>query len=413
MDISFGGPILGTRGIGPLGSRRRSRASLLKSCLTAAEYTGTWGWAVTLGIPPRDAAGARTPAAGATATAAGVRGAGGGAGAGDGGPGAAVAQANGFPTAAAGHANGRRGGQGHGALSHGLSAFGSGASGHGQGASAFRARRSGRRLAPEVPIADSRDSGSGSRGAGRGPSGSGRSGRGSGGFGFGFGGPGGLGYGGAESDAFGTSGAADAADEPWCACGEPHCPAPGLHPLDPGIDPGGPKGEELPPGAGLSEAREAWAAAPGAPLLLPVGRGFDLLDVPEAAGHRALVRLERMGTRLGPVLATPTGRALFFVAPGAAGALPELLYKTGWDDAGLDLVGHGEGSYLAAPPTAVPGFGTARWLRPPTAENAHRVPEARLLLGTLAYACHRGHAPRPRDPRLPATGAPLAHWVAG
>jgi hypothetical protein len=124
-------------------------------------------------------------------------------------------------------------------------------------------------------------------------------------------------------------------------------------------------------------------------VLLPVGRSFDLLDVPEQAGCQALVRLERMGTRLGPVLASPAGRTLFFVTPGAAEQLPELLYRMGWDDASLDLSCHGIGSYVAAPPTVLPGLGAMRWLRQPTADSAAHPPEARLLLGTLAYACHR------------------------
>ena len=122
-------------------------------------------------------------------------------------------------------------------------------------------------------------------------------------------------------------------------------------------------------------------------LRLVTGLDFDVLDVPEAVGCRALVRLERMGVRPGPVLAGPGDRPLFLVAPRTAETLPDLLYKTGWDDAQLDLACHGAGSSVPAPPTPL-----TRWLRRPTAETANRPPEARLLLGTLAYACHRGVA---------------------
>jgi hypothetical protein len=218
------------------------------------------------------------------------------------------------------------------------------------------------------------------------------------------------------------SGVGDTADHgpARCRCLRPHCPAPGLHRVDP-LGPLGPLDDVfglpaltadedgphvLPPGADLTDAQNAWAVSPDAPLLLPVGRSFDLLDVPEPAGHRALARLERMGTRLGPVLATPVGRVLFFVAPGATDALPELLYKTGWDDAGLDLLGHGPGGFLAVPPTAWPGLGAPDWLLPPSESTARQLPEARLLLGTLAYACHRGHA---ACGRLSAT----AGWAVG
>ncbi|GGV33290.1 DNA primase [Kitasatospora herbaricolor] len=128
---------------------------------------------------------------------------------------------------------------------------------------------------------------------------------------------------------------------------------------------------------------------PASAVLLRTGRAFDVLDVPEQAGLQALVRLERMGTQVGPVLAPPTGRLQFLVAAGAARRLPELLYRMGWDDAALDLTCHGEGSHVAAPPTVLDGFGPVRWLRRPTRDNAGCPPEARLLLGTLAYACHR------------------------
>jgi len=143
-------------------------------------------------------------------------------------------------------------------------------------------------------------------------------------------------------------------------------------------------GAELPPDSSPDQIGDLWLRHPGAEVRLRTGLGFDALDVPERAGFRALVRLERMGVRPGPVLAT-ADRALFLVAPRTAEVLPELLYRTGWDDAALDLRCHGLGGSVPAPPTAF-----TRWLRPPTPESAARPPEARLLLGTLAYACHRG-----------------------
>ncbi|MFD5033475.1 bifunctional DNA primase/polymerase [Streptomyces sp. NPDC058220] len=166
-----------------------------------------------------------------------------------------------------------------------------------------------------------------------------------------------------------------------CSCGDPGCTAPGAHPLD--------LGPAVPAGATLDDATTAWAGVPGAAVLLPVGRSFDIIDVAEAAGRRALVRLERMGLPLGPVTATPAGRAYFFVAPGAAAELPELLYRMGWDDAGLDLRCLGRGAYVTAPPSEMGGLGPVRWLRPPSLDTAADPPEARLLLGTLAYICHR------------------------
>ncbi|MFJ3700347.1 MULTISPECIES: bifunctional DNA primase/polymerase [Streptomyces] len=166
-----------------------------------------------------------------------------------------------------------------------------------------------------------------------------------------------------------------------CSCGDSACAAPGAHPLD--------FAREVPPGATPETAAEAWAEVPGAAMLLPVGRTFDVLDVPEAAGRRALVRMERLGVPLGPVAVTPSGRTQFYVAPGAAVGLPGLLYRMGWDDAGLDLRALGRGAYVTAPPSDLGGLGPVRWLRPPDPDTAAAPPQARLLLGTLAYICHR------------------------
>ncbi|MFJ8077905.1 bifunctional DNA primase/polymerase [Streptomyces sp. NPDC096176] len=169
-----------------------------------------------------------------------------------------------------------------------------------------------------------------------------------------------------------------------CSCGEAGCTAPGAHPLDFAL--------EVPAGATLEEAGKAWADVPGASLLLPVGRSFDILDVAAAAGRRAMVRMERMGLPLGPVCATPDGRCQFFVAPGAAVELPRLLYRMGWDDADLDLRCLGPGDHITAPPSDRGGLGPVRWLRPPSLDTAAAPPEARLLLGTLAYTCHRSRS---------------------
>ncbi|WP_329414037.1 bifunctional DNA primase/polymerase [Streptomyces sp. NBC_00704] len=170
-----------------------------------------------------------------------------------------------------------------------------------------------------------------------------------------------------------------------CSCGRPDCRAPGAHPLE--------FAPRVPAGATLDDVTRTWSEFPGAAIMLPVGRAFDVIDVAEAAGRRALVRLERMGLPLGPVVAAPQGRTQFFVAPGAAAELPGLLYRMGWDDpTALDLRGLGPGTHVTAPPSDRGGLGPARWLRPPALDSATRPPEARLLLGTLAYLAHRARA---------------------
>ncbi|WP_240003324.1 bifunctional DNA primase/polymerase, partial [Streptomyces cinnamoneus] len=97
--------------------------------------------------------------------------------------------------------------------------------------------------------------------------------------------------------------AARAGGRVTCSCGATGCPSPGAHPLA--------FAPSVPAGATLDEAAAAWAEVPGAAVLLPVGRSFDVLEVPEAAGRHALARLERMGLPLGPVALTPHERALF------------------------------------------------------------------------------------------------------
>ncbi|MEU1083614.1 bifunctional DNA primase/polymerase [Streptomyces sp. NPDC005908] len=167
-----------------------------------------------------------------------------------------------------------------------------------------------------------------------------------------------------------------------CSCGRGNCRAPGAHPLD--------LAPVIRAGAPLDEVTARWSEFPGASLMLPVGRAFDVIEVAEPAGRHALARLERMGLPVGPVAATPDGRAQFFVAPGAAAALPDLLYRMGWDDpASLDLRGLGRGTHVTAPPSDRGGLGPVRWLRSPVLDHASRPPEARLLLGTLAYVAHR------------------------
>lgn len=190
-----------------------------------------------------------------------------------------------------------------------------------------------------------------------------------------------------------------------CSCGDALCDTPGEHPLAhpqaPVLPRPGSRGAAAgrsAPGSAAERVRAVWARHPGASVLLAAGRSFDLIDVSEQAGCLAMVRLERMGIRLGPVIGTPHGRALFFVAPGAAAVLPELLYKMGWDDAELDLRCLGPGDHVTAPPCGLGALGQVRWLRPPVTGTAESPPEARLLLGTLAYACHRTR-------QTPATGS--------
>lgn len=170
--------------------------------------------------------------------------------------------------------------------------------------------------------------------------------------------------------------------EGWerCSCGDFGCASPGAHPTGPDW-----AGRATRSGAA---ARRMWAEHPRASVLLPTGRTFDALDVPESAGFLALARMERMGLTLGPVTCTPDRRMLFFVMPGAAVKVSGLVGNLGWDAAAIDLVGRGEGDYVAGPPTRFGGRGAVQWARRPTRTNRW-LPDAAELIRPLAYACAR------------------------
>ncbi len=128
-----------------------------------------------------------------------------------------------------------------------------------------------------------------------------------------------------------------------CSCGDPACAAPGAHPAS---------ADWTSQATGSATvARRMWQQRPTASILLPTGRTFDAIVVPETAGFLALARMRRMELTLGPVTLAPDRRMRFFVLPGAAAKVPELVRKLGWSPVSLDLTALGEGEYVAAPPT--------------------------------------------------------------
>ncbi|MFD0338448.1 bifunctional DNA primase/polymerase [Streptomyces sp. NPDC127117] len=165
-----------------------------------------------------------------------------------------------------------------------------------------------------------------------------------------------------------------------CSCGDTGCAAPGAHPA-------GPDWAGQATGSGAA-ARRMWSRHPKASILLPTGRSFDAIDVPESAGFLALARMERMGLPLGPVTCSPDRRMFFFVLPGAAAKSDGLVRKLGWRAAAIDLVARGEGHYVTGPPTRVGERGAVQWARRPTPANRW-LPDAEELISPLAYACAR------------------------
>ncbi|MEU1018682.1 bifunctional DNA primase/polymerase [Streptomyces sp. NPDC005898] len=165
-----------------------------------------------------------------------------------------------------------------------------------------------------------------------------------------------------------------------CSCGDPACAAPGAHPA---------REDWAAQATGSATvARRLWQKQPKASILLPTGRTFDAIDVPETAGFLALARMERMELTLGPVTRTPGRRTQFFVLPGAAAKVPDLVRGLGWPPAALDLVALGEGAHVAAPPTRVGASGAVQWACRPTAANRW-LPDVEEIISPLAYACGR------------------------
>ncbi|MEE1812280.1 bifunctional DNA primase/polymerase [Streptomyces sp. BE133] len=157
-----------------------------------------------------------------------------------------------------------------------------------------------------------------------------------------------------------------------CACPDPECAVPGAHPFDPGL---------LAATTDERMVRWWWANRPTAPIVLATGgRAPCALSLPAVAAARALAELDRMGARLGPVVATPTRWSLL-VAPYTLERLGELLHAK--DRVPSSLRFHGEGGYLVLPPSEV-GAGQVRWERAPSAISRPRPDKGEPVPGSAA-----------------------------
>jgi hypothetical protein len=133
---------------------------------------------------------------------------------------------------------------------------------------------------------------------------------------------------------------------------------PGAHPLDPGLL------------AATTDARMVrwwWTCRPSAPIILATGgKAPCAVSLPALPAARALRALDRIGMRLGPVVASPT-RWSILVQPYSLEQLGELLYAKDFVPGSLRF--HGEGGYLALPPSRT-GAGQIRWERAPLPGSA-------------------------------------------
>lgn len=121
-----------------------------------------------------------------------------------------------------------------------------------------------------------------------------------------------------------------------------------------------------------SDVDRWWAKAPFS-VLLATGDPFDVIEVPAAIGGPAAE-----AGRVGPVAVAPTGRWMFLVTSGDT-LRPELAAR-------LDVVMHGAGSWIPAPPTRTPA-GRVRWQVSP-ATIGWELPDAYAVQSTLLSACN-------------------------
>ncbi|CAL9510178.1 bifunctional DNA primase/polymerase [Streptomyces sp. NPDC088935] len=163
-----------------------------------------------------------------------------------------------------------------------------------------------------------------------------------------------------------------------CSCPDPECTVPGAHPFDPGLL------------AATTDARMVrwwWTNRPTAPIVMATGGSAPCaVSLPALPAAHALAALDRAGLRLGPVVASPTRWSLL-VRPYSMEQLGELLYAKDFVPGSLRF--HGEGGYLALPPSET-GAGAVRWERAPLPGSASPwVPDVEAVVDAVVDALTR------------------------
>ncbi|QNP71682.1 bifunctional DNA primase/polymerase [Streptomyces roseirectus] len=166
--------------------------------------------------------------------------------------------------------------------------------------------------------------------------------------------------------------AADPEGRSRCTCPDPGCTVPGAHPFDPGLL------------AATTDARMVrwwWTNRPASPIVLATGGTAPCaVSLPARAAAQALAELDAKGMRLGPVVAAPARWAIL-VKPYSMEQLGELLYAKDYVPGSLRF--HGEGGYLALPPS-LSGHGDIRWERAPLPGSASPwVPDVEAVVDTV------------------------------
>ncbi|MER7717428.1 bifunctional DNA primase/polymerase [Streptomyces flaveolus] len=163
-----------------------------------------------------------------------------------------------------------------------------------------------------------------------------------------------------------------------CGCPDPECTVPGAHPFDPGL---------LAATTDERMVRWWWTNRPTAPIVLATGGSAPCaVSLPALPAARALTALDRAGLRLGPVVAS-SSRWSLLVRPYSMEQLGELLYAKDFVPGSLRF--HGEGGYLALPPSET-GPGAVRWERAPLPGSASPwLPDVEAVVDAVVDALTR------------------------
>jgi hypothetical protein len=124
-------------------------------------------------------------------------------------------------------------------------------------------------------------------------------------------------------------------------------------------------------------AQALWSMLPSASVHAVSGEAFDVVEADAASGRAALLRLERLGVPVGPVLWAPaTDRIGFLVQCETLGQMPTLLGET----CRLRVLHRGDLVELPGSP-----YSRVRWLREPaTVGTPPELPPAHVVLGGIA-----------------------------
>jgi hypothetical protein len=140
---------------------------------------------------------------------------------------------------------------------------------------------------------------------------------------------------------------------------------------------------------------------PATRVTLPVGRAFDVVDVPVTDGVGVLYVAASLRVILGPVC-TEDRRMLFFVRPGSVGPLAGQAPLRDGQGRDLDVRYRLSGDHLIAPPLATRDEPGSRWIHPP-ASHPPELPHAADIVRVVVSASHLRHAD-PLPHRRPAKG---------